>query len=37
LLAPWAAVIWFAIGLLYMLAVKGREPASRALSDLHSG
>jgi hypothetical protein len=37
LLAPWAAVIWFAIGLLYMVAVKGREPASRALSDLRSG
>jgi amino acid transporter len=37
LLAPWAAVIWFAIGLLYMVAVKGREPASRALPDLHSG
>jgi len=37
LIAPWAAVIWFAIGLLYMVAVKGREPASRALSDLHSG
>ena len=37
LLAPWSAVIWFALGLLYMAAVKGREPASRALSDLHSG
>jgi amino acid transporter len=37
LLAPWAAVIWFALGLLYMLAVRGREPASRALPDLHSG
>ena len=37
LLAPWGAVIWFALGLLYMLAVRGREPASRALPDLHSG
>jgi amino acid transporter len=37
LLAPWSAVIWFAIGLLYMVAVKGRLPASRALSDLRSG
>jgi len=37
LLAPWAALIWGVIGLLYMLAVKGREPASDALSDLRSG
>ena len=36
LLAPWAAVIWGVLGLLYMLAVKGREPASDALADLRS-
>jgi amino acid transporter len=36
LLAPWSAVIWFVLGLLYMLAVKGREPASDALSDLRA-
>jgi amino acid transporter len=36
LLAPWAAVAWAAIGFVYMVMVKGREPASRALSDLHS-
>ena len=36
LLAPWAAVIWVVLGLLYMLAVKGREPASEALKELHS-
>jgi amino acid transporter len=36
LLAPWSAVIWGVLGLLYMLAVKGREPASQALEDLHS-
>jgi amino acid transporter len=36
LLAPWAAVIWAVLGLLYMAIVRGREPASRALSDLHS-
>ena len=37
LLAPWSAVIWFALGLVYMVAVKGREPASEALDDLRSG
>jgi amino acid transporter len=37
LLAPWSALIWGAVGLVYMLAVKGREPASQALADLHSG
>jgi amino acid transporter len=36
LLAPWAAVIWGVLGVLYMLAVKGREPASSALEDLRS-
>jgi hypothetical protein len=36
LLAPWAAVVWGVLGLLFMVAVKGREPASRALADLHS-
>jgi hypothetical protein len=34
LIAPWAALIWFAVGIVYMLAVKGRAPASEALSDL---
>jgi amino acid transporter len=33
-LASWYALIWGVIGLIYMLAVKGREPASEALSDL---
>jgi amino acid transporter len=36
LIAPWSAVVWFVIGLLFMLAVKGREPASDALGDLRS-
>src|SRR5262245_18974578 len=36
LIAPWAAVIWFALGLVYMAVVKGREPASEALGDLRS-
>ena len=36
-LASWYAVIWGVIGLLYMFAVKGREPASAALEDLRSG
>jgi amino acid transporter len=36
LIAPWAAVIWFALGLVYMAAVKGREPASDALADLRT-
>jgi hypothetical protein len=36
LLAPWAAVIWGALGLVYMAMVKGREPASQVLSDLSS-
>jgi len=36
LLAPWSAVIWFAIGLVYMAMVKGREPASDALADLRT-
>jgi amino acid transporter len=35
LLAPWSAVIWFGIGIVYMLAVRGRRPASEALTDLH--
>ena len=34
LLAPWSAVIWFGIGVAYMAAVKGREPAADALQDL---
>jgi amino acid transporter len=36
LLAPWAAVIWGVLGLLYMLVVKGRAPASDTLEDLRS-
>jgi len=36
LLAPWAAVIWGVLGLLYMPAVKGREPASVALQELRT-
>lgn len=36
LIAPWAAVIWFALGIVYMVLVRGREPASRALADLRS-
>jgi amino acid transporter len=36
LLAPVYAFIWGAIGLVYMLIVKGREPASAALSDLRA-
>jgi amino acid transporter len=36
ILAPIYALIWGAIGLVYMLLVRGREPASRALEDLRS-
>jgi amino acid transporter len=36
LLAPVSAVIWFVVGLIYMLLVRGREPASQALADLRS-
>ena len=36
ILAPWYALIWGAIGFLYMLLVKGREPASDALADLRT-
>jgi hypothetical protein len=36
LIAPWAAVVWFALGLIYMALVRGREPASEALGDLRS-
>jgi amino acid transporter len=37
ILAPIYALIWAAIGFVYMFFVKGREPASEALSDLRSG
>jgi amino acid transporter len=37
ILAPWYALIWGVIGLVYMALVKGREPASTALGDLRSG
>jgi amino acid transporter len=36
LIAPWAAVVWLAVGLLLMAVVKGREPASRALPELRT-
>ena len=36
LLAPWYAVIWLMIGLVYMALVKGREPASETLADLRA-
>jgi amino acid transporter len=36
LLAPWIAVIWFAIGIVVTLAVKGRPQASGVLEDLRS-
>ena len=36
ILAPWYALAWGAIGFVYMLVVKGREPASDALSDLRA-
>jgi amino acid transporter len=34
LLAPWSAIIWFALGLLYMAVVRGRAPAAETLEDL---
>jgi amino acid transporter len=34
--APIFALVWAAIGFVYMLVVKGRAPASQALADLHS-
>ena len=36
LLAPWAALIWFVIGIVVMVVVKGRAPASETLTDLRS-
>jgi hypothetical protein len=36
LIAPWAAVGWFVLGLIYMALVRGREPAADALGDLRS-
>jgi amino acid transporter len=36
ILAPWYALAWGAIGFLYMLLVRGREPASDALADLRT-
>jgi len=36
ILAPWYALIWGAIGFVYMLLVRGREPASDALADLRT-
>lgn len=37
ILAPIYALIWAGVGLLYMLVVRGREPARMALSDLSTG
>jgi hypothetical protein len=34
ILAPIYALIWGGIGLVYMVLVKGREPASETLPDL---
>jgi amino acid transporter len=37
LIAPWAAVIWFVVGLVVMFGLmRGRAPASEALADLRS-
>ena len=37
LIAPWAAVIWFVVGLIVMFGLmKGRPPASETLADLRS-
>jgi amino acid transporter len=36
-LAPYYAVAWFVVGIILTFVVKGREPARRALDDLHSG
>jgi amino acid transporter len=37
LIAPWAALAWFVVGLVFMFAiVKGRPPASETLTDLRS-
>ncbi|HYF12532.1 MAG TPA: APC family permease [Actinomycetota bacterium] len=36
LIAPWSALIWFVIGLVYMSVVRGRAPAAEALGDLHT-
>jgi amino acid transporter len=36
ILAPIYALVWGAIGLVYMVLVKGREPASEALPDLRT-
>ncbi len=35
-LAPWFALGWFVIGIIVTSLMKGREPASQALSDLSS-
>ncbi len=37
ILAPIYALIWAGVGLLYMIVVRGREPARVALSDLTTG
>lgn len=34
LIAPWAALVWGVLGLVFMLAFKGRAPASQVLPDL---
>ena len=37
ILAPIYALVWAGVGLVYMLVVRGREPARVALSDLSTG
>jgi len=37
ILAPIYALVWAGVGLLYMLVVRGREPARVALADLSTG
>jgi amino acid transporter len=36
LIAPWAALGWLVLGVVYMAAVKGRAPASDVLGDLRA-
>jgi hypothetical protein len=36
LLAPIYALVWGIVGLVYMVLVKGREPASATLPDLRA-
>jgi amino acid transporter len=36
LIAPWAALAWFLVGVVVMIVVRGRPPASETLADLRS-